>query len=227
MDSALGLSLLIAEVTKPPFGGSFITFSAEPKLEVIKGTTLQEKIKNMQSTGWGFHTNFVAVFEDLILPQARKFNVKQDDMVKRIFVFSDMQFNQADTASDRWSTSYERIKRKFQLYGYDMPELVFWNLASGWDPKTAQGEFAAPKPVTADEKGTSLVSGYSQGMLKVFLDNGEYEDAEAETEIIDETVTNEDGEEEVRITKKQKVDPTSTVRKAISHKAYSMLNVVD
>ena len=32
MDSSLGLSVLLAEVTKPPFGGQFITFSSRPEM---------------------------------------------------------------------------------------------------------------------------------------------------------------------------------------------------
>ncbi|KAJ9656625.1 hypothetical protein H2198_004859 [Neophaeococcomyces mojaviensis] len=227
MDSAIGLSLLLAEVTKPPFGGSFITFSEQPTLKVITGSTLQEKVGNMETADWGGSTNFVAVFEKLILPQAREFKVKQEDMVKRIFVFSDMQFNAAESYADKWSTSYERIKKQFEISGYEMPELVFWNLAGGRAGMTGHGNTTAPKPVIADEKGTSLVSGYSHGMLKVFLDNGAFEDPEAESEIVEEIVRGEDGEEEVKITKKQKTDPMSTVRKAISHKSYSMLKVID
>ncbi|KAI0505996.1 hypothetical protein F5B22DRAFT_625780 [Xylaria bambusicola] len=35
MDSAIGLSLLVAEVTAPPFGGHFITFSETPQVQSI------------------------------------------------------------------------------------------------------------------------------------------------------------------------------------------------
>ena len=62
--------------------------------------------------------------------------------------------------------------------------------------------------------------------LKVFLDNGAFKDPEAEEEIVEEIKQGDDGEEIV-VTKKQKMDPMSTVRKAISHEAYSMLKVVD
>ncbi|KAK5093262.1 hypothetical protein LTR70_004978 [Exophiala xenobiotica] len=226
MDSSIGLSLLLAEVTAPPFGGSFITFSSNPTVEQIRGSTLQERIANLETAHWEGSTDFVAVFDKLILPMAKKHNVKQEDMVKQIFVFSDMQFNLANRHTDHWTTSYERIKKEFEAVGYQMPKLIFWNLAGGRAGVTGHGDPTAPKPVTADEEGTALVSGYSQGMLKVFLDNGAFEDPEAGEEVTKEEVEGDDGQL-VQVNKKQKMNPMSTVRKAISHKAYSMLKVVD
>lgn len=225
MDSAIGLALLLAEITAPPFGGSFITFSSQPKVEKVVGTTFEEKVKYLENADWGMNTNFESVFSDLILPLAIQHKVKQEDMVKQIFVFSDMQWDQSYAqGEDRYTTSYERIKARYKQAGYEMPQLVFWNLAGGRGGYTGVGDATASKPVTADEEGTVLVSGYSQGMLKVFLDNGAFEDPEAEEEIVDE-----DGEDEevVQVKKKQKQNPLSVVRKAISHKAYSMLQVVD
>lgn len=184
------------------------------------------------------YTNFVAVFEDLILPMALRNNLKQEDMVKRVFVFSDMQFDEAQPASHdyggqssddqrTWGSSYERLKKKYEDAGYEMPQLVFWNLAGGHAGYTGgDGDPTAPKPVTAREEGTAIVSGYSQGMLKVFLDNGSFEDEE---EVEHETIT-EDGVEVVETrpaAKKQKMDPMFILKKAISHKAYDMLKVVD
>lgn len=127
MDSSIGLSLLIVEVTRPPFGGAFITFSGTPSVEKIdlsKG--LQEKYRLLASASWKMTTDFVAIFEQLILPMAIDNQVKQEDMVKRIFVFSDMHFNSACGYSrNAWTTSYERIMKKFHDAGYEMPELVF------------------------------------------------------------------------------------------------------
>lgn len=243
MDSAIGLSLLLAEVTAPPFGGTFITFSESPIVEQVDLTkTLREKYQNMSRARAGLSTNFVAVFEDLILPMALGNKLKPEDMVKRIFVFSDMQFDQAVSShhyygsrnrkdTPGWGTSYERIKKKFSDAGYEMPELVFWNLAGGRAGYNGgSGDPTAPKPVTADQEGTAIVSGYSQGMLKVFLDNGSFDAEEEEEEPVLETTTDEDGVEVVeakRPSKKQKMDPMSTLKRAIGHKAYDMLKIVD
>ncbi|ROW12588.1 hypothetical protein VMCG_00336 [Cytospora schulzeri] len=236
MDSSIGLSLLIAEVTKPPFGGAFITFSGHPTVERIdlsKG--LLDKYSSLASSAWGMSTDFVAVFEKLILPMAVENQLKQEDMVKRVFVFSDMQFNSAcgfnrayGSFDNSWTTSYERIEKKFHDAGYEMPELVFWNLAGGRAgslEKPGKGDPVAPKPVTAADKGTALVSGYSQGMLKVFLDSGAFVDEDAEEEIVEEV--GDDGEVIVDKRKKQKLDPLNVVKRAIGHPAYNMLKVVD
>lgn len=218
MDSAIGLSLLLAEVTAPPFGGSFITFSESPTVVSVGGDKdprgLIDKVKYIQQAPWGMNTNFVAVFENLILPMAVHHNLKQEDMVKQVFVFSDMQFDSATQGSERWTSSFERIKQKFEAASYEMPRLIFWNLAG----------VSTSKPTTMDDVNTALVSGYSQGMLKTFLDGGGFEDTEEE-EVVEETVVGEDGMTEVKV--KQKMDPMTIVRKAISHKAYSMLEVVD
>ncbi|KUI54359.1 hypothetical protein VP1G_01773 [Cytospora mali] len=246
MDSSIGLSLLIAEVAKPPFGGAFITFSEDPsvqKIDLSKG--LVDKYNELEQADWDMTTNFVAVFEKLILPMAIENQLKQEDMVKRVFVFSDMQFDEAetdssdgdasdpdlpeDTAADAlWSTSHERIAKKFQEAGYEMPELVFWNLAggrAGYVDEPSDGDPVAPKPVTAANEGTALVSGYSQGMLKVFLENGSFEDENAEEEIVEEI--GDDDEVVVEKRKKQKLDPLAVVKRAIGHPAYRMLQVVD
>ena len=232
MDSAIGLSLLLAEVTQPPFGGAFITFSADPQVMHVGGKddtrSFADKVSYIKNTEWGMNTDFVAVFERLILPMAIENKLKQEDMVKQVFVFSDMQFDAASSGysppakSGRWSTSYERIQQKFKDAVYEMPTLIFWNLAGGRAGVSGHGDETAPKPVQAYEEGTALVSGYSQGQMKMFLDNGQFEDPEDE-------VVEEEGEDGEVVVKKEKakVDPMATVRKAISHEAYKMLRVVD
>ncbi|EMT60789.1 hypothetical protein FOC4_g10012069 [Fusarium odoratissimum] len=236
IDSAIGLSLLLAEVAKPPFAGTFITFSENPRVEEVDlSKTLREKYWAMHRSEWGMSTNFVSVFEDLILPMALQNKLKQEDMIKRVFVFSDMQFNDASSSDSRyyqgwaserpssWSTSFERIKAKFEKAGYELPELVFWNLAGGRAGYTGSGgDPTAPKPVKADEDGTCLVSGYSQGLLKVFLEGGGFEEED------EEVVVEKDEKGNVtQKTKKVKMTPLKIVQKAISHKAYEMLKVVD
>ncbi|KAH7127015.1 hypothetical protein B0J11DRAFT_485955 [Dendryphion nanum] len=219
MDSAIGLSLLLAEVTEGGFGGSVITFSDNPSvINVAEGNDLDllDKVSKLMRSDWGYSTNFVSVFEDLILPMAIQKKLSQDEMVKQIFVFSDMQFNEA-TGTDRWTSSFERIKAKYVEAGYEMPALIFWNLAAD----------ATDKPVTMDDSNTALVSGYSQGLLKVFLDSGGFEcEDEDEDEIVEEEV--DEGSGEVVVAKeKKKMDPLALVKKAVSHKSFDMLEVVD
>jgi hypothetical protein len=227
MDSAIGLSLLMAEVVAPPFGGAFVTFSRDPSIQRIDlNAGFKEKVRRIEHSKWGCNTNFLAVFKDLILPMAIENKLTQEQMVKRVFVFSDMQFDSAQShcsETSKWESSYEQIQRLYKEAGYEMPELVFWNLAAGRAGVTGFGDPTAPKPVTAEEQGVAKVSGYSQGMLKVFMDKGMFEDDEEE--VVTEEKT-EDGVVEV-VKKTAKLDPVGLMRKAIGHKAYDMLKVVD
>uniref|UniRef100_A0A8H7K758 DUF7788 domain-containing protein n=1 Tax=Bionectria ochroleuca TaxID=29856 RepID=A0A8H7K758_BIOOC len=167
------------------------------------------------------NTDFEAVFLNLLLPMAREHNLKQEDMVKQVFVFSDMQFDKANSKKDRWTTSYERVSKAYKESGYEVPELVFWNLAGG----SHSGQ--APKPVTTEDEGTCLMSGYSQGLLKAFLEKGGFEDEEEEEEEQVVVVTKDEGGEVTAETAKRKKNPISMVKKAVSHEAYKMLRVVD
>lgn len=218
MHSAIGLSLLIAEITDPPFGGAIITFSEFPRVMRVGGAdderSFTDKVRYIvRECPSSTSTNFEAVFSELILPMAVRNKLKPEDMVKQIFVFTDMHFDSAHSAD--WRTSYQRIKQKFRDAGYPVPQLIFWNLAGGWAGFTEVGKVGrkiAPKPVTAERKGTALVSGYSQGQMKMFLKNGQFEAPEGE--VMADNV-------------KTKLDPISIVKLAISHEAYRMLKVVD
>lgn len=226
MDSSIALSLIMAEVAQPPFQGSVITFDSKPSLVRVGGLeTFAEKVQTLESAPWGGSTNLVAVFEDLILPMAVENKLSQEDMVKRVFVFSDMQFDSAQgymRKREGYASSLDQIKKSYKEAGYELPELVFWNLAGG------QHDNGGGKPVTVNDVGTSLVSGYSQGMLKVFLDNGSFEEDEEEEETVEVVEKGDDGEVTVREEKREKtMDPLKTAKKAVGHKAYEMLKVVD
>ncbi|KAF1365935.1 hypothetical protein EJ07DRAFT_161008 [Lizonia empirigonia] len=214
LHSSIGLSLLVAEVTVGPFGRKLITFSQNPECIDIEnndhGTnSLCATVESVRHMGWGGNTNLVAVFENL-LEDAKRFNVSQDEIIKQVFVFSDMQFDQG-MDQGIWTSSYDRIKTAYANAGYDMPKLVYWNLAGATD-----------KPVTVNERNTALVSGYSHGMLRAFLETGALEGTE---EIIEQAVDGYDGMMEVkRVTK---IDPLMVVKKSVEHDAYSMLKVVD
>lgn len=214
MDSAIGLSLLLATVTSPPFGNGFITFSNEPAYVSVDPTAnLIDTVCDMMQAPWDMNTNFVAVFEDVILPMAVANKLTQEQMVQKVFVFSDMQFDSATQASERWTSSFERIKAKYKENGYEMPTLVFWNLAA-----TSRGD----KPATTEDEDVVLVSGYSQGMMRAMIEGGALE----ETEEVQVEVEGEDGMMEIKSAKK-KVDPLTVVKNAVSSKAYGMLEVVD
>jgi hypothetical protein len=225
MDSSIGLSLLLADVCDGPFGGTIITFSETPYVLKVGGATdpssLAQKVQAVLSGACGLNTNFVAVFRDMILPIAKKHNLKQEDMVKQVFVFSDMQFDEAEVdAEEKWTTSFDRIKKAYEDEGYEMPTMIFWNLAAG----------SRGVPVTATKPGTALVSGYSQGAMKAFLDGAGFGEEEEHVKVEEQVEEEETGDGilvDVVKEKKKRLDPLFMVKKSISHEAYSMLHVVD
>jgi hypothetical protein len=236
IDSAIGLSLLISEVTTPPYGGNIISFHETPTFLKVGGSEdtrgLVEQVHFVLGTPYGLSTDFVAVF-DLLLSIATSRELTQDAMVKNVFVFSDMQFNSAQGAAanvprswselrDRtaraavepWTSSFERIQFKYAEAGYEVPRLIVWNLSAS----------STNKPVTMYDANVALVSGYSQGMLRAFLEGGAFEHEE---ELVEEPVggwgEGRNGMTEI----KMPADPLSFVKKAVELKAYSMLEVVD
>ncbi|KIJ13342.1 hypothetical protein PAXINDRAFT_81425 [Paxillus involutus ATCC 200175] len=206
---ALSLSLVLARLAKPPFADSFITFSSQPRVVVLdpesKKVSLGATIQAMMHSDWGFNTDLNAVFLKLILPLAIKNKVPQDEMIKRVFVFSDMQFDDASTKPDpaNWKTNHDVVERAYQEAGYDVPEIVYWNLSRE----------SITTPVTGEREGVALLSGYSPSLLKVFMDVEEEEDFE---------VLDNSGEKV-----KQKFTPEEIMRKVLGRRSYSGLVVVD
>ncbi|CAL5054082.1 unnamed protein product [Urochloa decumbens] len=159
IEVSVALGLLVSELSDEPWHHRLITFSERPELHQITGETLREKTNFIRRMQWNMNTNFQAVF-DKLLDVAVAGNLPPERMVKRVIVFSDMEFDQASL--NPWETDYEAITRKFTEAGYGaaIPEIVFWNLR---DSKSV--------PVTSGEKGVALVSGFSKNLLKLFLDS--------------------------------------------------------
>ncbi|CAO2834219.1 unnamed protein product [Amaranthus hypochondriacus] len=157
MEVCIALGLLLSELCEDPWKGKVITFSENPQLHLIEGNDLRSKIQFIRRMDWGMNTNFQKVF-DLILGVAVQGKLAGDQMIKKVFVFSDMEFDQA--SSNPWETDYEVIKRKFKENGYgdNVPEMVFWNLRE-----------SRATPVPKNQQGVGLVSGFSKNLMKLFL----------------------------------------------------------
>lgn len=160
LEVCVALGLLISELSEAPWKHQLITFSADPELHVIKGDSLMEKTNFIKQMEWGMNTDFQKVF-DRILEIAVEGKLREEQMIKRLFVFSDMEFDQA-SASRSWETDYQVIQRKFQNKGYHyVPEIVFWNLRN-----------SKATPVPCDQPGVALVSGFSKNLVTIFLEEG-------------------------------------------------------
>ena len=154
MDVAISLGMYISERNEGNFKDAFVTFSNNPQLQYLTGG-LKERLNKLRRSDWGMSTDLEAVF-NLILNQAKTYNIPQDKMPTKIMILSDMQFNQA-TRSDLGSQSM--IESMYEVAGYKKPDIIYWNLnASG-----------ANFPVEFNKNGTALVSGFSPSILKPLL----------------------------------------------------------
>lgn len=137
-------------------------------------------------------------------------------MVKKLFVFSDMQFDAAGEGK-YGETEHETMKRRFEEAGYPLPEMVYWNLAS-----RAEG---TPKPTKSDVEGVTLFSGFSGALMKFFLGDGVEDDA-LERQFADIGIGKE-GESSVSEKERKKPNPLEQVHRAISGQPFAGLKVVD
>ncbi|XP_060197035.1 uncharacterized protein LOC132626243 [Lycium barbarum] len=162
IEVSVALGVLVSELSVEPWKGKLITFSANPKLQLVEGEDLRSKVGFVRNMEWGMNTDFQMVF-DLILKVAVKGDLKEDEMINKVFVFSDMEFDQA--SANPWETDYQTIVRKFKKRGYGncVPEIVFWNLRD-----------SRATPVPANQKGVALVSGFSKNLLTLFLEERDF-----------------------------------------------------
>lgn len=215
---ALALSLLLSRITEAPFGNNIITFSNEPSLvEFDPRDGLVNNCSKLQRISWDMNTDLNKVFE-LILKMARDGKVPPESMEGfTIFVFSDMQF---DEATCRNKTNHHSIKQMYQEAGYPMPHICYWNL-SGYPSK----------PVESTEENTSLMSGFSGTMMKIFL-RGE-EEPEVEPEVEPESAASESlAVEEKKTTMEpspalQKKNPVDVMNRILSDATFDCLKVID
>lgn len=156
--SAVGLALYFAERNVGAYRNLFMTFSERSDIVEVKGNTLAEKIRYIDKAHWGMNTNLKAAFQH-VLYIATENKIPQEEMVKSLIVVSDMEIDYATTSwgakHDSWSF-YDDMRHKFQKSGYEIPNIVFWQVNSRHDIFHAD----------AKRQGVQLVSGQSASTFK-------------------------------------------------------------
>lgn len=156
MNVAVSLGIYLAERNKGVFHNHFFTFSSRPELKEVVGSNIVEKARKLSDSSWGGSTNVEAVFQK-ILDTAVKNNVPKEEMIAKVYIISDMQFNHCvDGASKH---IFKNMAKKFEDAGYELPNLVFWNVNA----------FMSNVPFTMNEQGVQLVSGLSPSIFKQLL----------------------------------------------------------
>lgn len=148
IDVAISLGLYMAERNKGKLKNYFMTFSENPELVKIVGSTLKQRIENISKANWGYNTDIIKIFIKVV----RVNNLEENEIPKKIFIISDMQFDKASPNNNK--TTFELIKSMFRNNNIKQPDLIFWNINAQSDT-----------PVTKDDNGTFLASGASPSIL--------------------------------------------------------------
>jgi hypothetical protein len=159
LEAAVSLGAYVAEKAHGPFANHFITFSSSPELIKFSGVDIVDKFNRAKRARWGMNTNIEAVF-DLLLTTALKNNTPQEDMPNRLYIFSDMEFDYCISnvrGADDMVTLIESMEKRWNTYGYELPEVVFWNLDARNNNIPAMGT------------KFSYVSGFSPVMIEQIL----------------------------------------------------------
>lgn len=143
-----------------------MTFSESPELHTVKEKTLFDQVQNLKKMKWGMNTDFSKVI-DIVYNMCIE---NPNKSIKRIFCFSDMQFDEAFTNA----THFEVFKKKFSDINMEMPNIIFWNLRGDTDGV----------PVSCNEKGVVLLSGYSPSLLTSILEGEELTPLSVMTRVI-------------------------------------------
>ena len=151
--AAVSLGLYFAQHNQSAFHNHFITFSERPQLVKVLGDNIWEQVRYCMGYNEVANTNLAAVF-DLILQAAVKHHIPQEEMPARLYILSDMEFDACVRDGDQ--TNFDYAKAQFAKAGYALPEVVFWNIAS-WNRQV---------PVTRNEQGVALVSGFSPRLFR-------------------------------------------------------------
>jgi len=169
LDVALGLAVFTAERLSGPFHNKFITFASRPNFITLHDGDIYDKLNGIPMLI--DNTNIEAVF-DLLAQAYATCKARKTDMPKNILILSDMQFDKARTGGEDEEVLFKTIKRKWDKKTsgeVPMPKLIFWNLDS---------KVRNTIPVTENESGLILMSGFSTNMLKMAM-SGQFDPFEA------------------------------------------------
>ena len=157
IDAALSLGIYFAGHNTGAFANHFITFSQSPRIVEIKGGDIVGKVRYCNTFNEVANTNLEAVFL-LILKTAKKYKVSKKEMPARIYIISDMQFDCCIVGGNDESM-FRKMRKLFRANGYELPDIVFWNVNSRCDAM----------PVTRSETGAALVSGCSPAVFDMVM----------------------------------------------------------
>ena len=157
LNSAVALAIYFAERNTGAYHNLWMSFSEDSRVQRLQGNSLWEKLRNIDRSHWDCNTNLERAFEH-ILDIAVKNDVAPEEMIKSLIVISDMEIDQCTGNAKKW-VFYDDMRRRFAEAGYEIPNIVFWNVNSRHDV------FHADK----NRKGVQLCSGQSASTFQTLM----------------------------------------------------------
>lgn len=156
MATSVGLAIYFAERNKGDYHNVFMTFSDDPTLVKISEGSLLDKTISVFKAGVDYSTNLEKAF-DTILRTAVNNGTAQEDMPKSLIVITDGEINKL-TRQSEWGF-IDEMKARFEAAGYELPNVVLWNVDSRQDTFHASGL----------AENVQLCSGQSASIFKTLL----------------------------------------------------------
>lgn len=193
MDACMAITILLSDLAEDEWRNRFLSFESEPqwvsliypksekefshstlykrvfqKYESTRAggeLTFCEKVKVCAGSPWGGSTNFLKAHK-LMIDVANQNKLPKEKFPEWFICPSDMQFDQAseNNRNHDWDDNFELLKKMYTNGGYDMPQMIYWNLRS------------TDTFVTQNRKGVQLMSGFSTNQLKNFLETLEIQE---------------------------------------------------
>ena len=170
-ETSIGLALYIAERNHGYFKDYFMRFDSIPVLEKVTGMDIVDKVNSIED--YYGSTNIDLVFK-LILDTAEQNHISQEDMPSHLIIISDMEFDQG--CYSKQGTNFHGWQKEFKDKGYELPTVIFWNVAT-------EGF-----PVTKFDNNVCMINGFSTSILENVLDCKEFTPIKVMTKVLDKYI---------------------------------------
>lgn len=162
IDVAFGLALYFAQRNTGDLKDLMMNFSDRPEFIRLNAATLEDNYKIASRAPVNYSSTDLEAAFSLLLKTLKKGNVTQEEMPNAILIISDMQINCVEGVDrDNNMLFYDLMKQRYADAGYEMPQVVFWNV------NAENATFHASK----SSRGVSMVSGYSPNVMKQVMEN--------------------------------------------------------
>lgn len=155
LTTSISLALYFAERNTGVFKDRFMTFSSRPQFVTLKGSSLEERIKQIEAIH--DNTDLEAAFES-VLRMAVENKVPKEEMPKSFIVISDGEIDRFTEGKSSWSF-LGVMGEKYAAEGYSLPKVVMWNVESRAD------RFID----TIDNPNVQFISGSSPSSFKALI----------------------------------------------------------